>query len=218
MKVKVCGLRNPENILAISKLSIDLMGFIFYKDSPRYVNDQGLVKWLEDNKEGLAGINKVGVFVNAAIEDVLNNVHDYQLDFVQLHGDESAEYCMEIQSYWDISTMRRARLIKAFPIDENFDFEETSPYETSCSLFLFDTKSSSYGGSGKRFNWELLQKYQGNTPFLLSGGIDETAVAQIRTLSLNQLYGVDINSKFEKNPGLKDVRKVEHFVEQLKAI
>lgn len=219
MKVKVCGLREPDNILALSKLPIDMMGFIFYKDSPRFVGDSGLSKWLEANLEALGSISRVGVFVNAAIEDVLNNVHDYQLDFVQLHGDESAEYCQEIQSYWDISSMRRARLIKAFPIDEDFDFtKEALPYASSCSLYLFDTKSANYGGSGKRFDWNLLQKYEGHIPFLLSGGIDENAVEEIRALSLNQLYGVDINSKFETSPGVKDVAKVEQFVKQLKAV
>lgn len=218
MKLKVCGLRDPDNIMALSKLPIDLMGFIFYKDSPRYASDPALIKWLDENREALAHIQNVGVFVNAAIEYVLNKVHDYQLDFVQLHGDESAEYCREIQSYWDISTMRRARLIKAFAVDEQFDFSETKPYETSCSLFLFDTKSGNYGGSGKQFNWELLQNYQGNTPFLLSGGIDENAVAKIRALSFNQLYGVDINSKFEIEPGLKEADKVAQFAQNLKSV
>lgn len=218
MKVKVCGLRDPDNIMALSKLPIDLIGFVFYEDSPRFASDPRLIKWLEENKEALEHINNVGVFVNSAIEYVLNKVHDYQLDFVQLHGDESAEYCREIQSYWDISTMRRARLIKAFPVDEHFDFSDTQAYASSCSLFLFDTRTSNYGGSGKRFNWDLLQKYHGNTPFMLSGGIDEFAVEQIRALSLNQLYGVDINSKFETSPGIKDVTKVEHFVKNLKAV
>lgn len=218
MKIKVCGLRDQDNILALSKLPVDMMGFIFYKNSPRYVDDPKLIKWLEKNKNALSHISNVGVFVNSAIEYVLNNVHDYQLDFVQLHGNESAEYCREIQSYWDISTMREARLIKAFAVDEDFDFSETAPYEGTCSLFLFDTKTPDYGGSGKRFDWELLHRYKGNTPFLLSGGIDTAAVDQIRSLSLNHLYGVDINSKFETSPGVKDVAKVEQFVQQLKAI
>ena len=216
MRIKVCGMREPENTKALAQLAVDYIGFIFYKNSPRYVGEETLIGFLEDNKMLLLNLTRVGVFVNAEIEYVLNKVHDYKLDFVQLHGDESPEYCMELQSYWDISTMRRAQLIKAFGVDENFDFEATEAYERSCSMFLFDTKAGKqYGGTGPRFDWSVLQDYQGNHPFLLSGGIDEDTADQIKHLDIPQLHGIDLNSKFETEPGLKDIDKIKRFLEKL---
>lgn len=217
MKIKVCGLKEPANIRDIAQLPIDMMGFILFPDSPRFVGKKSkLPQWLEKHEDELEGIAKVGVFVNAEVDQILNAVHDYRLDFVQLHGDESPEYCRELQTYWTISSMRSARIIKAFGVHETFDFAKTQAYERLCAYFLFDTKSPDYGGTGRRFDWSILGKYMGMTPYLLSGGIDEDMVDEIKKLNFKQMEGVDINSRFEVQPGVKDVDKVERFVLGLK--
>lgn len=210
-------MREPENILAITQLPIDFIGFILYPDSPRFVGKKGLPQWLEKYEDELDGIARVGVFVNAEVDQILNAVHDFRLDYVQLHGDESPEYCRELQTYWTISSMRSAQIIKAFRVDKTFDFANTQAYERLCAYFLFDTKAQEYGGTGKRFDWSILEKYMGITPYLLSGGIDETMAEEIRHLNFKQLEGVDINSRFEEAPAVKDVNKVKKFVEALQA-
>ncbi len=215
MKIKVCGLNDPANIEELAHLPIDFMGFIFYKKSPRYARDGNFRTWMAGNRNVLGKIKRVGVFVNAEIEEILNKVHDFELDYVQLHGEESPEYCREIQSFWATSTLRSARFIKAFAVDADLDFAQTRAYEGICSLFLFDTKTPQHGGSGLSFDWQLLEKYKENTPFLLSGGIGEEDAAAIRGLNFPQLYGVDVNSRFEVKPGVKDVEKVGRFLEAL---
>lgn len=219
MKVKVCGMRDQENISDLIALPIDMIGFIFYPKSKRFVGDnKGLDKWVVKHKEDFEEIQKVGVFVNAELEAILNAVHDYQLDFVQLHGTESPEYCAEITSLWRVSTLRKAKLIKAFQVDDDFDFTSTEPYSAFCSYFIFDTKGKDFGGNGITFNWEVLDNYNGVTPFLLSGGIDLGMEDEIRSLTHPQLVGVDINSKFENEPALKDITKVNLFLQKIKQL
>lgn len=219
MKIKVCGMRDPENIKAMLDLPIDYMGFIFYENSPRAVKeDSGLKKWLEDHQEKFGDIKRVGVFVNAEIDEILNTVHDYKLDYVQLHGSERPEYCRELLAFYEMSsTLREAALIKAFSVDENFDFNQTNPYSGLCKYFLFDTKSAAPGGSGQRFDWALLDRYQGTTPFILAGGIGPEHADNIRRFPHPQLHGVDLNSRFEIEPGLKSVEKIRAFVTTLKS-
>ena len=216
MKIKVCGMREPDNVADLLGLPIDYMGFIFYKKSPRNVKKGPLIDWVQKNVKAFNGIKRVGVFVNSEIDFILNKVHDYKLDYVQLHGDESAEYCAEIQSFWAISTMRSAKLIKVFSVDDDFDFSITKAYEAHCSYFLFDTKGAQKGGNGVKFNWNILEEYEGTLPFFLSGGIDPDAAESIRSLNLTQLHGIDINSRFEVKPGLKDIEKIKPFVEAIK--
>lgn len=216
MKVKVCGMRSPDNIKALAALPIDLIGFIFYPPSKRFVGEvEELPNWLAESGELLKGIGRVGVFVNAEVDEILNRVHDYDLDYVQLHGEESPEYCRELHRFWQYSSVRKAKLIKAFSVDEDFDFRQTQAYASYCAFFLFDTKGPNYGGNGAPFNWELLKQYNGAIPFLLSGGIDEDMAVAIRQLDLPQLSGVDINSRFETAPGEKDVEKVGRFLAAL---
>ena len=218
MKVKVCGLRKSENIKEIAALPIDFIGLIFYPKSARYIGNQlELREWLAEQGELFGEVKRVGVFVNAEVDYILNQVHDYELDYVQLHGNESPEYCRELQLLWNVSSVRKARLVKAFSVDEDFDFSSTQAFASFCSYFLFDTKGPNYGGNGMPFNWDLLRAYQGAIPFFLSGGIDENMADDIRQLNLPQMAGVDINSRFEIEPGVKDVEKVRKFVSELNA-
>lgn len=215
MKIKVCGLRNPDNILAIAALPVDFIGLILYAGSPRNAASEQMIEWLEQNEFALAGVKIAGVFVNAEIEDVLNAVHDYRLDFVQLHGDESPDYCRELDSFRSLSSMRTAKLIKAFRVDEQFDFSSVAPYASWCSYALFDTRSAEYGGSGRHFDWELLRQYGGPLPFLLSGGIAEEDAEALLQFRHPLMLGVDINSRFETAPAEKDVEKINRFIQTL---
>ena len=211
-------MRDPENIRNMLALPIDMMGFIFYRKSKRAVVDDALGDWVQQNMELFGEVKRVGVFVNAEVDEILNRIHDFQLDFVQLHGEEGAGYCAELRSYWDISSIRKAKIIKAFPVDETFDFDFTRSYEGKCDYFLFDTKGPEQGGNGVPFAWSILEQYQGPTPFILAGGIDLGMEERILALHLPQLVGVDLNSRFELEPGLKDVGKVERFLTSFKAV
>ncbi len=215
MKKKVCGLKEKNNIREIIALNPDYIGFIFYKNSPRFVEDASLAEWIQSESELFEGIGKVGVFVNASIQSVLNNVHDYELDYVQLHGNESPEYCAELNNYWEYTSMRKAKIIKAFSIDSSFDFETTGKYEKHCAFFIFDTKSNQPGGSGQQFDWSKLAEYKNMTPYLLSGGIKPEDAETIKGLNFPQMIGVDINSGFEKEPGIKEAVLVEAFFRTL---
>lgn len=217
MKVKVCGLKEIGNIEALKQLSIDFMGFIFYPKSKRYVGQSEALKSLLQEQNWQSDIKKVGVFVDVEIDEILHTVHDYSLDYVQLHGNESPEYCRELNRIWSISSMRKAKLIKAFAIGDASDFEQVNQYQAHCQLFIFDTKGENKGGNGISFDWDLLKHYSGMIPFLLSGGINESDAQKIRQLNAPQLAGVDINSRFESAPALKDVEKVKQFIANLKA-
>ena len=215
MKIKVCGLREPENIKALAELPVDMLGFIFYEKSPRYAGNK-LAQWLAREGAVLEGKKRVGVFVNAEVEAVLNHVHDFELDFVQLHGSESPEYCQLLRNLWESTSMRKAKLIKAFRVDEGFDFGQVSPYTPHCAYFLFDTKGQEYGGTGAQFDWKLGGGGGGGVFFILSGGIGPETIDAVLAFRHPQMYGVDINSRFEQEPGLKDLEKVTQFVTTLK--
>jgi phosphoribosylanthranilate isomerase len=217
MKIKVCGTREPENIQALIQLPIDYIGFIFHPGSPRFVGEgDELGAWVRAHEKDFGDIQRVGVFVNAEIDEILNKVHDYRLDLVQLHGAERPEYCRELAGFWEVSSMRRAGLVKAFSIGGDFDFSQVPAYESVCSLFIFDTKGDAPGGTGKVFDWSLLDRYQGMTPFLLAGGIGPESVDAIRRFPHLQFAGVDINSRFETAPGVKNVEMVRAFATTLK--
>ncbi|WP_165040171.1 phosphoribosylanthranilate isomerase [Dysgonomonas sp. ZJ709] len=206
MKIKVCGMKDPQNIEALGKLPVDFMGLIFYPKSPRYINDLDpqVLNVLPKT------IERVGVFVNEDIEVVSKQIAKYNLNKVQLHGQESAEYCSQCKSLSDVE------VIKAFNVSEEKDFEQTKEYETVCDYFLFDTKTKHHGGSGLKFDWSILEAYKGETPFLLSGGISVEDVENIKSLSLPKLYALDLNSKFETEPGIKDIPLIEKFIKELR--
>lgn len=216
--MKVCGLREPENIDAIIDLGVDYVGFIFYDRSSRFVGKTKLAQWLEENEDRFAKTKKVGVFVNAEVDYILNTVHDYKLDYVQLHGNESAGYCQELKLLWSVSTLRKARIVKAFSITPDFDFAVTNAYAGSCPLFVFDTGGQkAHGGTGVKWDWDKLAEYQSPVPFLLSGGIGPDDAESVRQLDHPQFAGLDLNSRFEEEPGLKDVALLGKFLGQLKA-
>jgi phosphoribosylanthranilate isomerase len=194
MKLKICGMKFPDNIREVALLNPDFLGFIFYGKSARYVGEAFDPAVLIDLPPT---INKTGVFVNASKEDVLSKVKQYHLDYVQLHGNESVEYCTELRQH--------VRVIKAFGLHEDFDFRLPDAYEESVELFLFDTYTAEHGGSGKTFNHRLLERYSGSIPFFVSGGLGLEEIKQVA--ELHKIYplltGVDVNSRFEKSPGLK---------------
>ena len=216
MKIKVCGLRDPENIAAVAGLGPDYLGFVFHPASPRFAGQPELGEWIQANTDLVADQELVGVFVNAEVDYILNAVHDFRLDWIQLHGDESPGYCHELKLLWSVNTLRKARIAKAFSISPDFDFRRTDAYVGSCGMFVFDTGGQpAAGGTGKKWDWNKLSEYNGPVPFLLSGGIGPGDAEAINRLNYPQLRGVDVNSRFESAPGIKDTRQLELFRRKL---
>ena len=205
MQIKICGMKYPENILEVSTLLPDYLGFIFYLKSPRFADrlDLSVLNSLPKN------IKKVGVFVNESLENILTCIEKYNLDAVQLHGADNKKLCREIKE--EAKTM----VIKVFPIMASYNLKVTKDYEEVADLFLFDTKTDLYGGSGQKFNWNILHDYQGEKDFLLSGGISADDVKAIRKIEHPKMIGVDLNSRFEIKPGLKNVEMLRNFIEEL---
>jgi phosphoribosylanthranilate isomerase len=204
MKIKVCGLKYPENIKAIAALSPDYMGFICYGLSPRYIA-QLLPKVLED----LPGtIYKTGVFVNESADTINLLIDTYGFNAIQLHGDESPEFSSALRS--------KATVIKAFGVDNDFDFGKLDSYVNNVDCFLFDTKTAGYGGSGKTFNWDILNNYKLDVPFFLSGGISLDNLNEVKKISHPRFYGIDLNSRFETEPGVKDIEKLKKAFDSIK--
>ncbi len=198
MIIKTCGMRDADNIRAVSELGIDWMGFIFWAPSSRYVSEKP--SFLPTRQK------RVGVFVDARIEEVKSKVDEYALDLIQLHGNESPAFCERLKAN------SRQQLIKAFNIAIQEDLEQTLPYEGLVDYFLFDTKAKMVGGNGTQFDWSVLSAYQGNTPFLLSGGIGPDDAEKVRNFHHPQLAGIDLNSRFELSPALKDIEKLKQFI------
>ena len=205
MKVKVCGMKYWENIQEVIVLSPDYMGFIFHKESPRDISVLNL-RYVVKNLPEI--IKSVGVFVDSPLDFTKKMIEEYEFNLVQLHGNEPPEYCRNLLS-------SELNIIKAFQLDDDFDFNVLEEYKSVCDYYLFDTKGKSKGGNGQMFNWDVLDKYTGEKPFFLSGGIDENAVAKIKKMSNPNLFGVDVNSKFEIEPGLKDSAKLKSFMLEL---
>ena len=201
MIIKVCGLNNSENINQLMKLDLDFMGIIFYEKSSRFFSSDVLPK--SEKKY-------VAVFVDESLEVIKKLINIYKFEYVQLHGNEDEKFCKEISSLCNI--------IKAFRIDDRFDLNEIEKYSKYCKYFLFDTFTESYGGSGKKFNWDLLLNYDHKKDFILSGGINLELISSIKKLKnqLPNLIGVDLNSKFEIKPGLKDINRVKKFIKSIK--
>ena len=199
MIIKVCGMREASNIREVEALGVDLMGFIFWPKSSRYVKEHPDYLPLK--------CRRVGVFVDENVEKVMQIAEDYKLDYIQLHGHESPEYC---------GLLKRFHIIKAFNISTADDIAETTAYQGIVDYLLFDAKGKSAGGNGKKFDWDVLASYEGSTPFLLSGGIGPEDVDNIMACHHPQCVGIDLNSRFELSPAKKDIHLLRTFIQKIK--
>ena len=197
--IKVCGMREADNIHEVEALGVDWLGLIFWPKSSRYVSERP--DYLPQHAK------RVGVFVDEAVDTVKKKADAYALDLIQLHGSESPDYIRALKASCSI--------IKAFSIATADDLEQTKDYESLVDYFLFDTKGPSVGGNGVQFNWDVLKDYHGQTPFLLSGGIGPDDAQRIQAFHHPQCIGIDLNSRFELSPGFKDINKLKQFIQVL---
>ncbi|MEC4004930.1 phosphoribosylanthranilate isomerase [Flavobacterium sp. SUN052] len=200
MKLKICGMKNFDNILEIAQLLPDYLGFIFWEKSARFF-DETIPKIPKS-------ILKVGVFVDSNFDEISSKIEKYKLDLIQLHGNESPEFCKKLYD-------SNIKIIKAFSINEDFDFEILKEFELVCDSFLFDTKGKLPGGNGTTFDWKLLEKFNIDKPFFLSGGIGLEEITQIKSFQKTKMaqncIAIDINSKFESQPGIKKIKELSEF-------
>ena len=202
MKIKVCGMRQQGNIEELVALKPNFIGFIFYEKSPRFVGEELSEEYVKTIPKS---IKKVGVFVNANPGYILDMVKKYDLQYAQLHGNEMPDLCRSLRQ-------KGVNIIKAFSIDEKFNFAMLNNYKSFCDLFLFDTKGIMPGGNGVPFDWKLLKKYDNEKPFFISGGIGLDNIEEIIALSKTlPVYGIDVNSVFETEPGVKDISKLNEL-------
>ncbi|MDO8896710.1 MAG: phosphoribosylanthranilate isomerase [Bacteroidales bacterium] len=204
LKIKVCGMREKSNIDALNTCMPDMIGFIFYPLSSRFVG------WDFKPDERIDAL-KVGVFVNESIEKITEIAHHAALDFIQLHGEESPEFCRLLNK-------NGIKIIKAFSIKDGIDFSQTDSYAAYCEYFLFDTATSSKGGSGLKFDWKVLENYTSEKGFMLSGGIGIEDIEKILKLKNPAMVGVDINSRFELSTGIKDIDQINTFIHAIRDI
>jgi phosphoribosylanthranilate isomerase len=207
LKIKVCGMKYQSNIKALADLSPDYMGFIFYPQSKRFIG-------VEFDKQDIAhlqpDIKRTAVFVDVQLHEVIEFSHLYGMKTVQLHGNESPEFCAALQQ-------KDFTVIKAFGLNQDFDFSILESYQKVVDFFLFDTKTVNHGGSGETFSWQILAKYKLNKPFFLSGGLALENLLEASNLEHEQFYGLDLNSKFEIEPGLKDIEKLNKAFKLIRA-
>lgn len=204
MKLKVCGMKYVDNIRQVAELKPDYLGFIFYERSKR--NFEGIIPEIPK------GIKKTGVFVNEYLEILVSLAEEYKLEALQLHGDESVAYIQEIKKH-----LPKVEIIKVFGIKDTFDFSILEAYESEVDYFLFDTKGKERGGNGVVFDWTVLKNYPSAKPFFLSGGIGLEEVTAVKEISKTNLpiYAIDVNSKFETEPGLKSIKKLKKFKNEI---
>ena len=223
MKIKVCGMRDPENIHAVKELGIDFLGLIFWPKSSRYVKDitvrAGNIPDIPIELGMKNGPERhpatVGVFVNEMPQTVVTHAYNYKLDYIQLHGEESPTYIDNLKRTLIPDIMPDIKVIKALSIREADDVNRWRQYKDHTDLILFDTKCDSVGGSGKQFDWSVLEGYDGDIPFLLSGGIGPEDAESVRRFSHPMCIGIDINSRFETAPAMKDISKLRTFINEI---
>jgi phosphoribosylanthranilate isomerase len=204
MKIKVCGLKYPDNIKAVTDLNPDYVGFIYYDRSPRFVDDI-----TTDTLSAVpTSIYKTGVFVNETQQEINRLIDAFDFDAIQLHGNEDADFANSFKG--------KVQVIKAFGINEDFDFNLLNTYANKVDYFLFDTKTDAHGGSGKTFDWDILNQYKLDIPFFLSGGLSLDNLEQIAKITHPKFYGIDLNSRFETEPGLKDIEKLKQAFSLIK--
>jgi phosphoribosylanthranilate isomerase len=210
IRIKVCGVTLPSQLEALDEIGVDLAGFIFYPKSPRYMVNKIPADYLRKLRRKIA---KVGVFVNMPYEELMRTVEEYRLDMVQLHGDEIPRYCEKVANYITV--------IKAFRLSDNDPIDwMAKPYEEACDMYMFDTLGAGYGGTGKKFDWNVLKNSMINKLFFLSGGIEPGDEEKLKEFAAEpiakKIFAVDINSRFEISPGVKDLDKVKQFVMSLR--
>jgi len=196
--IKVCGMRHGDNIKEVEGLNVDFLGMIFYPKSPRFLSR--MPDYLPEPSK------RVGVFVNESYEYICELATRYSLAYIQLHGTESPGLCSRLKE-------NGKKIIKAFSVSDKNDLSSVSDYERMCDYFIFDTKSTGHGGSGQQFDWTILDRYHGTTPFLLSGGIGLHNLKEVVAFRHDQLAGYDLNSRFEESPGNKNVEKIRQFMD-----
>jgi phosphoribosylanthranilate isomerase len=206
LMIKICGMREPENIRKVTELKPDVMGFIFYRYSPRYA---GEVLNPEIIAEFPSYIRRAGVFVNSTLKEITTTVRKFSLDIVQLHGNESPEMCRRLSE-------TGITVIKAFNIEESTGFGLCSEFINGTKYFLFDAPTVIHGGSGNKFDWKILHKYDLGHPFFLSGGISPRDVSNVLGITNPAFHGVDLNSRFEVKPGLKDIDTLKKFIYEIR--
>jgi len=207
-------MKYQENIEELSRLLPDYIGFIFYPKSKRYFD--GLIPQLPQT------IKKTGVFVDEDLDQLVSLTTKYKLDALQLHGDESVEYLEELKEKLRVASVNKLEIIKAFAVGDTFEFQQLSPYQTWVDYFLFDTKGKDKGGNGISFDWKILKGYELTTPYFLSGGIGLESIDEIKDFLsgtiANHCQVLDLNSKFEEAPGLKNIMLIEEFKKELNAL
>ena len=231
MRLKVCGMKYPDNIREVAALHPDYLGFIFHEKSARYFQNT--------IPEIARSIKKIGVFVNTELQEVIETIKKHKLDAVQLHGTESPEYCLKLKRHYEekydevissketdcFALEKKSRndgeleIIKVFSVKDQFNFDDLNPYELVCDYYLFDTKGKLPGGNGYTFDWNILKNYPSTIPFFLSGGIGINEFEDIKKFTNSKAskycYAVDVNSKFEREPGLKNIELLQEFKSQL---
>ena len=192
-------MRDAQNIRDVEALGIDWIGMIVWPKSKRYVAE--VPSYLPEH------LKKVGVFVDPTLDDILQHISDYQLDIIQLHGQESPDFAKALKPH---------TIIKAFNIEKADDLLQTEKYKGIADYFLFDTKGKMAGGNGQKFDWSVLTAYQGKTPFLLSGGIGPEDAESVRSFHHPRCIGIDLNSRFESEPGFTDINQLKTFINNIK--
>lgn len=222
MVIKVCGMRDAQNIREVSQLGVDMIGMIFYPKSPRYVEMQsshaGIIPDYvkEDiNIKSAKSPARVGVFVDDMVQNIVTRVVNYHLDYVQLHGNEPREMCENLRLTLDPDIRPGIKIIKAISVSDASDIQKYKEYVGAVDLFLFDTKCKTVGGSGQQFDWQVLEQYDGEIPFLLSGGIGPENASRLHAFHHPKYNGIDLNSRFEIEPGVKDVEKLKGFLNEM---
>lgn len=223
MVIKVCGMRDAQNIREVSQLGVDMIGMIFYPKSPRYVEMQsshaGIIPDYAKEDIGVSVSAKsparVGVFVDDMVQNIVTRVVNYHLDYVQLHGNEPREMCENLRLTLDPDIRPGIKIIKAISVSDASDIQKYKEYVGAVDLFLFDTKCKMVGGSGQQFDWQVLEQYDGEVPFLLSGGIGPEDASRLHAFHHPKCIGIDLNSRFEIEPGVKDVEKLKGFLNEM---
>lgn len=209
MMIKVCGMRDAQNIREVDALGVDMIGFIFWPGSKRYCAEKPAY---------LPNAKRVGVFVNAAISEIVNKVREYDLYIVQLHGDEDLAYVTKLHKELEAAGLKQPIVVRAIQVSSRSQVIKANMWDGFVDGILFETPTNGYGGSGESFDWSLLSSYRGNAPFFLTGGIGPQSLEALLEFEHPRWAGVDLNSRFEIEPGLKNVELLKPFIEKLRTV